>query len=814
MKYLFLSLTLVLSQLGIWSQTTVVSGRVFDGETGQALPYVNVSFAGTSIGTMTNTKGYYELASEDKVNRIVVSFMGYASQSISIQKQVKQKIDIALEPRSIALAAAEVRPDKKKQNPAKPLMQRVADAKPDNDPANISAVSYNYHERLQIDLNDIPEKLPARKFWGVFGWVWDNLDSSDVRIALPTFLSESIGTKRSQKKPRRAEQNVEAARATWLSDGESTTSVSAEFININLYENQLLLLDKAFTSPLHDRGTLHYRYYILDTLEMHGRPSFHMAFVPRRRGELTFEGELWIDTLSLALSKVEAKISEGANLNFVRALRWRQEYTHIDGNWIIIKQEDIIDLSMTGSSMGMYVRGTRINTDFEFSEQWPDSVWSSRRDLSFDKGSNDMLEKEWVLKRPEPLLEKESNIYWMADSIQSMTQYKLIKGLLYGLGSGNVKLGKIELGPWYYAYSNNPIEGNRFRLGVETSNDFSRTFLPKAFLAYGSKDQIFKYGGELTWLQRKIPRIEWYASHSKDLEQFGMLGFFNQGNVFNSALSVEGGAVNLTEVVKTEVSFLAEFGSGWSTFVELRHRDITARGELEFPLPENPAGNKVLITAESTFQLRYAHSEKFVSGAFNRVSLGSRFPIITASTTQAWKNIAGSQYRYGRYTLELEGKLRFGPLGRVRWNTNTGIYSGTAPFALMELQPANETALSIQPSFNLLRYFEYVTDKWVRASIEWHGEGAILNHIPLIRRAKFREVIGIKGVLGAWDTKHEALVSLPDGTTGLNGIYAEGVIGIENIFQLFRIDYHRRLTGSAEGMRDNWGIRLGFSVEL
>ena len=34
---------------------------------------------------------------------------------------------------------------------------------------------------------------------------------------------------------------------------------------------------------------------------------FHMAFVPRRRGELTFEGDLWIDTLSLALSKVEAK---------------------------------------------------------------------------------------------------------------------------------------------------------------------------------------------------------------------------------------------------------------------------------------------------------------------------------------------------------------------------------------------------------------------------------------------------------------------------------------------------------------------------
>ena len=139
--------------------------------------------------------------------------------------------------------------------------------------------------------------------------------------------------------------------------------------------------------------------------------------------------------------------------------------------------------------------------------------------------------------------------------------------------------------------------------------------------------------------------------------------------------------------------------------------------QLEFPLHENPEGNKTLITTESTVKLIYAYIEKFVRGAFHISSLGSRFPIITATTTQAWKDIADSQYRYGRYTLELEGKLRFGPLGRVRWTTNMGLYSGTAPFAPLELQPANEPALSLQPSFNLLRYFAYVTNQWVRTSI-------------------------------------------------------------------------------------------------
>ena len=91
---------------------------------------------------------------------------------------------------------------------------------------------------------------------------------------------------------------------------------------------------------------------------------------------------------------------------------------------------------------------------------------------------------------------------------------------------------------------------------------------------------------------------------------------------------------------------------------------------------------------------------------------------------------------------------------------------------------------------------------------------SILNRIPLIRRAKLREVVGIKGVLGSWDTKHEELISLPEGTTGLDGTYAEGVIGIENIFQFLRIDYHHRLTMSNDGMRKNWGIRVGITVEL
>ena len=74
--------------------------------------------------------------------------------------------------------------------------------------------------------------------------------------------------------------------------------------------------------------------------------------MPRRRGELTFEGEMWIDTLSLGLRHVEAKISEGANVNFVRNYAWSQTYDRHEDRWVLAREENLADISMREGGMG------------------------------------------------------------------------------------------------------------------------------------------------------------------------------------------------------------------------------------------------------------------------------------------------------------------------------------------------------------------------------------------------------------------------------------------------------------------------------
>ncbi len=797
---------------GIGTAQTSVSGRVFDGETGEALPFVNVSFVGTSIGTMTDAEGLYVLDSGGaRVTRATYSTLGYQSQTISLQRGVPQVINVALEARSVDLEAAVVRPDKKAVNPAKPLMQRVAEAKKGNDPARIPALRHDFYEVQEVAFNDYPEKLPARRFWGPFAWVWDHLDSSQNRVALPLFVTEVAGTLRTEG--RRREKRIEAARATWMQNGENTSSVQSEFLNINLYENQMLLLDRAFTSPLHDRGNVHYRYYILDTLDHGSRPCFHLAFVPRRRGELTFEGEMWIDTLTLGLRHVEAKISEGAQVNFVRNYSWSQTYERHDDRWVLAREENLADVSLREGGMGIYSHQTIVNSDFDTASAWPDSVWTSARDMSFAKGSNDVLEETWATLRPTPLTPRAANTYWMVDTIQSMPQYKFLEGFAMLAGTGYVIQGPIEIGPYFDAYSRNAIEGNRFSLGIQTSNDFSRKVWLRSFAAYGVLDQRWKYGGSMEWILRKSPRTEVFVEHARDIDQLGMMGFFDQGNGLNSALQLD--TLNrLSEITRSEISFLHEFGSGWGQSVEFRHRSVAPRGEVLFVRQSDPTGTSPLVTAELTIQTRYARNEKFVSGAFERVSLGSNWPILTGTVTLGLPRVLGSEFNYQRWTMDAEGTQRLGPLGRIEWWGQGGMYTGLAPVVLTELQPANETALSINEAFNLLRFMEFASDRWVRGCAEWHGEGLVLGRIPLLKELRLREVVGIKGVLSSWDDRHETITEMPATTSGLNGWYGEAVFGIENLFSVLRLDVHRRVTPTLPGMREAWGWRVGLGVEL
>lgn len=787
----------------MFSQTTSVSGTVFNSETGDKIPFASVSFMGTNIGVMANEEGEYELSTSEKVSRITISSLGYQSQYIPIQIGVSQKINIALVEKLISLEAAEVSVDKREKNPSVPLMKKVINAKSKNDPEKLDSLSYDFYERLELDFNDIPDRLINRKAWGDLDLIWEYLDSSEARVSLPVFFSESIGdVKQIQTPSKKKEKHVNHTRSTWFVNEQNTSSVISEFIDINLYDNIVLLINKQFISPIHDRGGLHYRYYILDTLNINHRDVFHIAFVPRRRGELTFEGDLYIDTLTYGISKVSAKMSEGANLNFIRKMSWVQNYELVEDKWVLESQESLLDLNLTGRNIGKYARVNSTYSNFNLHSSFDKEEWSSNRDLSFDTDADKLTDEQWEKLRPDSLLPRELAVLQMVDSIKSTKNFNLLNALGFGTATGYVPVGAFEIGRLYNIASVNDYENLRFSLNLSLNRRKFPNLRPVVYLAYGTADEKFKYGADVKWIHKRQPRLEWHAGHYDDIKQLGSFSYHGHGNIWNSVLTPSDSTIVFANIKESTLDVQADFGKGLSSFIGTRLIQITPKGSSSTFIHTNPS-------FETTFSLLYQKNVKFIGGQYSRVALGTRKPRYAFTVTKGWEGILNSQYDYFRYTAAASWVTRHGPLGRIHWNVDVGTYSGDAPFTLMELHPANTALINVPTAFNAIRNMEFVSDSWAKAMIEWHGEGIILNRIPLFKRLGFREVAGIKALRGYWESN----IDLPETVTGLDGVYSEATLGIENILTFLSMSVHYRLIDPVEA-ENKMVFKVGISAEI
>lgn len=94
MKAKLLVFLFVLLSLAGYSQGSLVTGKVTD-ENGEAMPGVSVQLKGTNTGAITDSEGNYSLQNVTNNAVIVVSFIGYATQEITIGSQTTINVRLA-----------------------------------------------------------------------------------------------------------------------------------------------------------------------------------------------------------------------------------------------------------------------------------------------------------------------------------------------------------------------------------------------------------------------------------------------------------------------------------------------------------------------------------------------------------------------------------------------------------------------------------------------------------------------------------------------------------------------------------------------
>ena len=357
--------------------------------------------------------------------------------------------------------------------------------------------------------------------------------------------------------------------------------------------------------------------------------------------------------------------------------------------------------------------------------------------------------------------------------------------------------GKFEYGPYYKLYSFNEIEGNRFMFGGRTSNDFSTKIMLNGHLAYGDKDNKFKYGLGFLYMINKLPRETFGVQYKHDIQQLGKSpNAFTEGNILSSLLKRNPNN-KLTMVNQLEAHYEKEWFQGFSNTLKFRYRDISPTKFVPFGTTLDNGGTPIsgITSTELELRTRFTQNEKMVMGEFERVHLGGPFPIFNLYLTMGMKDALGADNEYYKVDLSVEHTVEIPPLGNFYYLLSAGKLFGKVPYPLLHLHEGNETYAFDPYAFNMMNYFEFASDQYVSLSLEHHFHGFIMNRIPLFKKLKWRAVATAKGLWGTLSDKNngalensEAAMLFPLGLSDVKDPYFEASVGIENIFKFFRVD--------------------------
>lgn len=810
-------LVLLLCSLATAAQTTVVSGRVTVEATGESLPFAHVHFKGTKVGTTTDLDGFYRIETYYASDSLMVSSVGFATAVLPVKRDQEQVINVAMREGLLELDVAVIKPSEE-ENPAHPIMRNVLRNKAINDREKLEAYEYELYNKVEFDLNNLTDEFKERRIFRNFDFVFDNIDSSEAKPFLPVFMTESISDFYFRKNPKTEKEIIHATKVSGVKNQSVSQFLGDMYQSVNIYDNNVIVFGKSFVSPLSNSGFGFYKYFLLDSALIQDKWCYLIKFQPRRKQELTFVGEMWVNDTTYAVKQVDATIAGDANINFIQDLRVRQEFDEVENEvWMITRDELVVDFNLADKTMGFYGRKTTTYDDFVINRPREDVFYRGLSDVIVADDASDKDSTYWNERRHIELTANEQSVYAMVDSIQTIPQFRTIADIITLFVSGYKVLGPVEIGPYYTLYSFNPVEGNRFRLGGRTSNDFSTKVMLEGYVAYGLRDQRFKYGGGAWVMLNKNPRMLLYVNAKKDVEQLGQAdGAFREDNVLSSVFR-RNPANKLTDVTQYQAMFEREWFYGLSNRLIFTHRQLSPLGALRYER-FNDADVKISVpsitTSEVTLYTRFAYKEKFLSGEFERVSLGTRYPTLEVALSRGLPNVLGSDYAYTKAVVRVRDKVRFGPFGYARVMVEAGEIYGNLPYPLLQLHQGNETFFYDESAFNTMNFFEFVSDRWASASVTYHLEGLFLNKIPLFRRLKWREVVSAKAVIGDFDPNNEKLLLLPDETFTLSQPFMEGAIGVENIFKFLRVDALYRLSYLDNPNIVRFGIRAKLQIDF
>ena len=784
---------------------TKVSGIIVD-KSKQPIPFANVIFKGSNEGVVSNEDGHFYLESKNNYKTLIVSSVSYSDREITLEKAVNYNFEIQLsEIENLKEVVVFSGKTSKKNNPALAILRKIWERKHKNGLRLFDQYQMEKYEKLEFDINSIDSVYMKNKLFKAMEFIFKQVDTSKItgKTYLPVFINESLSEVYGNNKLKKVKTKEKANKTSGFNGNQQIVSFIKDlYSEYDIYENHLTFFDKSFTSPLSKTGIETYNYVLRDSAFVDNKWCYNIIFYPRRKNELTFKGDFWVNDTTYAVKKINMAATKSANVNWVKEIYIEQEFDVVNDSLFLLTKDYMMSdfaLNKKEDSKGVYGKRTTFYRDHKFNIEKPEKFYKEEVNY-FDKEVYNKSDDYWNENRFENLSKDEKGVYKMLDTLQKVKKFKQLYNLVQIIDSGYLNYRGLDFGSIYSMVGKNSVEGLRLRAGVRTYFGPNDSWRLKGYMAYGFKDDQFKYGVVGKWMIENKKRIIISVGHHRDIEQIGasltatndILGrSYASSGIFTSGSNNKLTKVNLSSVaIDAEPIKNLTFGTGFS------YRTL-ASASADFSLNYYTDLSQKIIKsevkqAEVNCQIEYTPNRKPIGFAVERYNADSPFTRIFVNYSQGFKELLSSDFNYKKIQIYYKQPIVIGPLGRSNVILEIGKTFGCVPLGLMSIVPGNQSLFEISNTFSNLNYYEFLTDQYVTLKWDHDFQGRFFARIPFMRKLNWREIIGVKGVYGTISNENKAINASGLVYKAPTDPYWEYNAGIGNIFKVFRLDFSWR----------------------
>ena len=780
------------------AQDIIIFGQVVGAADGQPLQAANVWFKNTQIGTATNDEGYFILRTNVPYKTLCVSVLGYRRKEIRLTGG-DQVLNIALKEERNLLDEVIAMPG---ENEALPLLKRVRAAANQNDPEKFDHFATIEQQNVRLSLTNLRRKTAQRRL--LTNALAGTVAFDDSTLFVPLYDGRQTDEVRVE--------NAEAQRTTTNRDEKALQVLPPDQIgiflsnyapHINFYRNNVTVLQTNFISPLSGQGTLYYQYFLIDSLATDSAKTYHIRFRPKNDKELAFRGDLWLDSASLALTRIRATLSPYAAINFLNGLTIEQTFDRqSDGRFYYARRDYAMSFSFN-----LFDKNARNSPSVVYYQ----TIANSPIAFGGEEPKNAVFIEEFT---DSTAIENQQ----FRAAIDSLNQSKLQR-IAYNLVdfaiTGYVHAWKFDLGPLIDWARYNRLEGFRPTLRLRTGETLMEYFTIGGYVGYGFGDKQWKYGGEFQarWGEKNAHSIGIFYDNDVIRHGYRFADMLNE-NMYGSPENL---LTTCSHVVKYDNLYQMQQIAARYRFhranlqFTLDGRGANFLANSALPFLQNDVNLHRVQSASVAASVRFSHDERTLDRFFHRYYLRTKYPIVSLLGEYGYYTVGDVAGHYGQLRLTLKQDV---PLfsGQLNYAVESGCIFGRVPWLLLE-SPRTARNFWSQYDFGLLSPMEFMTDAYITTHVRYITSGWLFNYIPYVKRLNLREEFVLKLAYGGLRSAHSDVLALPEATSSLRTMpYIEAGVGICNILHLFSVQSIWRLTHRNAPDAIKWGIR--FRVEL